>query len=102
MAKGERRIRIDEVGEFFPSILSGQEAYRFRAYPSLLRATSSAFKDSIAFLSTSGEAQNQFDAVSQDRKVQGGPETQDSSSVLKGCLTILAVVFFIIVLALMS
>lgn len=102
MAKGERRIRIDEVGEFFPSILSGQEAYRFRAYPSLLRATSSAFKDSIAFLSTTGEAQNQFDAASQDRKVQGEPETQDSSSVLKGCLTILAIVFCLIVLALMS
>ena len=102
MGKGERRIRIDEVGEFFPSILSGNEAYRFRAYPALLRTTSSAFKDSIAFLSTTGAAQARFDTFSKDHKVQGRRETQESSFLLKGCLTIIAVMFFVTILALIS
>jgi len=102
MAKGERRIRIDEVGEFFPSIFSGNKAYRFRAYPALLRATSSAFKDSIVFLSTTGEAQDKFDSISHARKVQEPLETQDSGRSLKGCLTVIAIIIGAFVLASMS
>lgn len=93
LAKGERRIRIDDVGEFFPSIVAGSEAYRFRAYPTLLRATSSAFKDASVFLSKRGEAQDRFDATSED------VTPQNSDSALKGCLTILAIIIGLVILA---
>ncbi len=64
IGKGTRRIRIEDVGEFFPSMISGAKAYRFRVYPALLRATSSAFKDATVFLSNPGEAQKRFDEQS--------------------------------------
>lgn len=69
-ARGERRIRIDEVGEFFPGIVAGAEAYRFRAYPALLRATSAAFRDATAFLSQPGQAQQAFDGVRTSKRLK--------------------------------
>lgn len=83
--KGERRIRIEDVGEFFPATVKGGMAYRFRAYPTLLRQTSSAFKDAAAFLSNKGEAQQRFEHVSTEIP------TQETDGSLKGCLVIIAI-----------
>ncbi|MBA62995.1 MAG: hypothetical protein CMJ76_11575 [Planctomycetaceae bacterium] len=86
IGKGERRVRIEDVGEFFPTIVTGSTAYRFRAYPTLLRATSSAFKDASVFLAKPGEAQERFDKP----LPQTAPEKNDNSSAL-GCLIFLAI-----------
>ena len=91
LAKGKRRIRIDDVGEFFPSIVAGSEAYRFRAYPTLLRATSSAFKDATVFMSRRGEAQERFDSPSETTT------PQNSEMDLKGCLFLLALIIGFII-----
>ena len=64
--KGERRVRIEEIGEFFPSVIAGSAAYRFRAYPTFIRATSAAFKDAVAFASKPGEAHSNSKTNSRD------------------------------------
>ena len=90
IGKGTRRIRIEDVGEFFPSMISGAKAYRFRVYPALLRATSSAFKDATVFLSNPGEAQKRFDEQ---------PLTPNKSSELSpagvGCVLLVGLFFAI-------
>jgi len=94
IGKGSRRIRIEEVGEFFPSIISGAKAYRFRVYPTLLRATSSAFKDATVFLSKPGKAQTRFDH---------GPDGQEhltaSSSSGVGCLLLAGILIAVALVA---
>ena len=97
IGKGSRRIRIEEVGEFFPSMIVGAKAYRFRVYPTLLRATSSAFKDATVFLSKPVVAQARFDH---------GPDASDnlanSTSSGIGCLLLAGMLITIALVAIAS
>lgn len=91
--KGERRVRIEEIGEFFPSVIAGSAAYRFRAYPTFIRATSAAFKDAVAFASKPGEAQLEFENKQSGRI--NNSEPQQDTNVAKGCLIFAAIIIFI-------
>ena len=95
IGKGSRRIRIEEVGEFFPSIIVGAKAYRFRVYPTLLRATSSAFKDATVFLSKPGEAQARFEHMA--RTASGNSTASSSSGV--GCLILAGILITVALVA---
>ena len=95
IGKGSRRIRIEEVGEFFPSIIVGAKAYRFRVYPTLLRATSSAFKDATVFLSKPGEAQARFENMA---GTSSGNSTASNSSGV-GCLLLAGILITVALVA---
>lgn len=94
--KGERRVRIEEIGEFFPSVIAGSPAYRFRAYPTFIRATSAAFKDAVAFASKPGEAQLEFENKQSGRINKSEPQRETNAA--KGCLIFAAIIIFILLL----
>ena len=94
--KGERRVRIEEIGEFFPSVIAGSAAYRFRAYPTFIRATSAAFKDAVAFASKPGEAQLEFENKQSGRI--NNSEPQQETNAVKGCLIFVAIIIFYLLL----
>ena len=98
---GERRVRIEEIGEFFPSVVGGSSAYRFRAYPTFIRATSSAFADAAAFLSTPGDGQKRFEGV-QTAIPTDSTKSDSEMSCLKGCLIMAGIVIGLAVLSVLG
>ncbi|MBT4693597.1 MAG: hypothetical protein HOB73_09655 [Planctomycetaceae bacterium] len=59
---GKRRIRFQDVGEFFPVVLRGTLQYHFRPYRPLVRFATESFRAIISLAEQEGEGQLAFEA----------------------------------------